>query len=571
MSFLYSFLESTIHLSVPLIFAALGGYFSERAGTVNIALEGLMLIAAFASAAAASIFHSAAIGLLFGIAAAVLFSSLHGFLCLKLKTDQILSGLAVNLLAMGLSPFFSKALFDTSGATPSLSRSEKIAPFIFTSPLVLAAFFFCGFAYWAHHNTKLGQYIRFAGEHPAALESQGVSTNKVRWIGVLLCGFFCGLGGAYLSIDHGSGFSRSMTAGRGFIALAALILARWHPLWLLGTALLFGAIDSIQMLLQGVPILHGATLPVQWIQMIPYLTTLIVLSGLASRKNTKVFVPKALGTVSVLAVVFSTLLFSGCEYTDSAIALFNEKLAPQLGIRLEKNANGKLSAQKPGEAQTPADLHKQVNGEFLQELFQATLGREAREEEFVKLMNVLDQGAHYEGIYNGVVYSREYREKERGAADVGAVKAYAKIMTQIILDQKYDPLKIHNRAEAKPDVPPLEEAPIPQPSAQERAELEQLYEKEAIVLPSYTLKRRLGEEVLKTIDLKKEYREKLATWYGRFSFFLNKMGVDFGLAQRNSTDEYYHYKWALEADLDRLKWECLNRIHKILNMGTATN
>lgn len=500
---------------------------------------------------------------------ALLFSSLHGFLCLKLRTDQILSGLAINLLAGGLPPVFSKAVFGSSGNTPSLSSTDRIPALFSMSPLLLAAFLFCGLAYWVHQKTKFGQYIRFAGEHPIALESQGVSPIRIRWAGVLLAGVFCGLAGAYLSIDHGSGFSRNMTAGRGFIALAALILARWHPMWLLATALLFGAIESSQMLLQGVPLLHGSPLPVQWIQMIPYITTLLVLSGFATRKAAKVFVPKALGLFSVLTLLMGMLfVFSGCDYKDSAIALFNEKLGPMFGIHLEKTSQGSITTKKPGSSETGADSHKQVNGEFLQELFLATLGREAHEEEFVRLMNVLDQGGHYEGLYNGIVYSREYREKERGVAEVGAVKAYAKIMAQVILDQKYDPLKIHNKEEVKPDVPPLEEPPPPQPTPQERAELEELYEKEAIVLSTYTLKRRLGEEILKTIDLKKEYREKLAAWYGRFTFFLNKMGVDFGLSQRNAQDEYYHYKWALEADLDRLKWECLNRIHKVLNTGT---
>ncbi|MEW6056141.1 MAG: hypothetical protein AB1540_05955 [Bdellovibrionota bacterium] len=259
------------------------------------------------------------------------------------------------------------------------------------------------------------------------------------------------------------------------------------------------------------------------------------------------------------------LLLPGCNPADNAVKFFNENIGGKIGFKLEATEKNS-PAPSPEPSPTLSLEHRRVNGEFIKELFKVVVLRDLKsEEEFIKYMNVLDQGGHYEGIYNGIVYSSEYREKERGVASVPALKAYSEILAQIILDQKYDPLKIPKTENPAVPLPTADSVKAPEPSDAERMALVAELEKDGIARSLFTLKRRLGEEALKTIDLKKEYREKLATWYGRFTVYLNKRGVDFRLPERNKMDEYFHYKWALDAEEDRLKWECLNRLHTILN------
>ena len=274
-----SFLFTALRLSTPLCFAALGGYCSERSGTVNIALEGMMLTGAFTAAVIAHQTHSATLGVCGGVAGAMLMAALHGFLCITLKSDQIISGMAINLLAVGIPPVVSKALYDMSGGTPLLQAIERVQPVWGISPLALGAFVATAALFIVHSRTRVGQYLRFAGEHPDALQSQGINVRHVRWLGVLLSGVLCGLGGAYLSIDHGGAFARNMTAGRGFIALAALIIGRWTPHGAVAAALVFGGVEATQILLQGTALPDGQTVPVQWIQMLPYIATLVILAG----------------------------------------------------------------------------------------------------------------------------------------------------------------------------------------------------------------------------------------------------------------------------------------------------
>jgi ABC-type uncharacterized transport system permease subunit len=290
------FLLTALRLGTPLSYAALGGYCSERSGTINIALEGMMLIASFTSASIAYHTHNPWLGILGGIAGALLLALLHGFLCIELQSDQIISGMAVNFLAAGIPPVLSKALYDMSGSTPGLVAHDRIPEWFGLSPIALLIPFMA-FALWLiHRHGKLGQYLRFAGEHPAALQSQGISIRRVRWTGVLLAGVFCGIAGAYLSIDHGSGFARNMTAGRGYIALAALIIGRWTPLGAVAAAFVFGAVEATQILMQGASFGENQTVPVQWIQMLPYIATLVILAGVVGGRFGKARAPKALGT-----------------------------------------------------------------------------------------------------------------------------------------------------------------------------------------------------------------------------------------------------------------------------------
>ena len=290
-----AFLHTALRLSTPLGYGALGGYCSERSGTINIALEGLMLMGAFTAAVIAHQTHNPWLGVGAGVLGAMALASLHAFLCVGLGADQIISGLAVNLLAAGIPPVVSKALYDMSSGTPMLENKERVGEIFGTSPLMLGMFVALGLIYLIHTRTRLGQYLRFAGEHPEALQSQGIHVKRIRWAGVLLSGALCGLAGAYLSIDHGAGFTRNMTAGRGFIALAALIIGSWTPLGAFIAALVFGAIESSQILLQGVTLPSGQTVPVQWIQMLPYIATLFILAGLVGSRFGRSRPPKELG------------------------------------------------------------------------------------------------------------------------------------------------------------------------------------------------------------------------------------------------------------------------------------
>lgn len=278
--------ESSLRLATPLIFAALGGLLSERSGIVNIALEGKMLVGAFAAAAFAAWSGSPWLGFLAGGVAGLLMGLIYSGLVLPLRANQIVAGTGINMLAMGVVPFAGKVLYDVTGSTPALTMDERFS----VAPLFIALFsavVVTAFLKW----TRAGLWVAFAGEHPEALAAAGVSVRRVRWCTVTTAGFLAGLGGASLSIYLASSFSRNMTAGRGFIALAALILGKWRPVPAVIACIFFGLADAAQIRLQG---LHGfglERLPVQFIQILPYVITVVVLAGFVGRARA----PKALG------------------------------------------------------------------------------------------------------------------------------------------------------------------------------------------------------------------------------------------------------------------------------------
>jgi simple sugar transport system permease protein len=278
---------STLRLATPLIFAALGGMFSERAGVINIALEGLMLIGAWAAAVGTLLTHSPWVGSAFGMAAGILLAAIHGFFVIRLRANQIVAGMAINMFAFGLTPFLCKILYDVTGSTPAIPIAERFqsAPVYFVWLAVALAFAVMKF-------TSAGLWVSFAGEHPEALDAAGVRVNRVRWAAVLISGALAGLGGATLSIFLSSSFSRSMTAGRGFMALAALIFGKWHPIGAALACLLFGFTEAVQIRLQGVVLWGTQPIPVQFIQILPYVVTILVLAGFVGRSRA----PKALGT-----------------------------------------------------------------------------------------------------------------------------------------------------------------------------------------------------------------------------------------------------------------------------------
>ena len=277
---------STFRVSTPLLFAALGGLISERSGVVNIALEGMMLLGAFTAAAVTYATHSLTLGALAAVGSGIVLAGFYALFVIELRADQIVAGTAINLLAAGSTPFFCKILYGSSTSTPSLPLSLR---FQFLPVWVACG---CVFLTWAWLKyTPSGLWVLFAGEHPEALSSAGVSVKRTRWFAVLLSGVLSALGGASLSTCLASSFSRNMTAGRGFMALAALIFGKWKPIPAALACLLFGFADSLQIRLQGVILWGNDPVPVQFIQILPYLVTVFVLAGVVGKSRA----PKALG------------------------------------------------------------------------------------------------------------------------------------------------------------------------------------------------------------------------------------------------------------------------------------
>jgi ABC-type uncharacterized transport system permease subunit len=273
-------LLSGLRLSLPLIFAAYGGMLSERSGIANIALEGYLLASSFGAAATMAMTHSLPLSLAMGVVAAVIVGLVFCFFTLKAKADQIITGMAVNLFVMGLLPVLSKSFFEVSGQTPSLPIDERITsvwPFA-----VLAVMVVIGVAFY-FSRTVLGLRVWAAGENPQALRTQGVSVELTRLKSILLGAIIASIGGIYLSMGSGSGYTRNMSAGRGYIALAALIFGRWKPWPTLGGCLLFGVADALQIQLQSVPIFGDKPLPTQFVQALPYIVTLLFLAGFVGK------------------------------------------------------------------------------------------------------------------------------------------------------------------------------------------------------------------------------------------------------------------------------------------------
>jgi simple sugar transport system permease protein len=282
-------LASTIRFATPLVFAALGGMFSERSGVVNIGLEGLMLISAFAGVVGAFLSGSVWVGLLFAVGAGLLFALIHAVMCVTFEADQIISGTAINLLALGGTAFLMVIVFGQGGTSPDVDKFDPIAiPLLSAIPVIGPALFdqsllvYLMYAmvpttYFVLFKTPFGLRIRATGEVPEAVDTAGVSVARMRYYGVALSGMLAALGGVYLSMSLLSSFTENMTAGRGFIALAALIFGRWHPVGAFGAALLFGF--GLALTIRVPP----EAIPNEFIQMIPYVLTIVVLAGFGGR------------------------------------------------------------------------------------------------------------------------------------------------------------------------------------------------------------------------------------------------------------------------------------------------
>lgn len=278
---------STLRLSTPLILAALGGLFSERSGVINIALEGMMLAGAFTAAAVTYAAGNPFVGLAAGMLAGMLVAALHAVACIQYKADQVVTGTAINILMIGMPAFLSGAFFLSSGSTPQIPKGQLI-PYL---PMIIA-FALVPITWYVLYKTPFGLRLRSVGENPEAADAAGVPVARMRYAGVLLSGLLAGIGGAYLSIGQSSLFTRNMTSGRGFIALAALIFGKWRPFQTLLACLLFAFTEAVSIQMQGVVKLpSGEDIPVQFIHMVPYVLTIVVLAGFIGSSRP----PRALG------------------------------------------------------------------------------------------------------------------------------------------------------------------------------------------------------------------------------------------------------------------------------------
>jgi ABC-type uncharacterized transport system permease subunit len=276
-----AFLFSAVRLTTPLLLAALGGLYSERSGVVNIALEALLLAGAFTAATVTHFTGNPWVGLLAAIVAGVVVALVHGVACIRFRADQVVSGTALNIVFLGLPQLLAGALFESTGATPQLPK-EQLLPL---APIVIA-FGLVPVTWYVLNQTRFGLRLRAVGENPEAADTAGVDVSRVRYLGVALSGVLAAIGGAYLSLGQASLFTRNMSAGRGFIALAALIFGNWRPVQTMLACLLFGAAEALSIQMQGV-----SRVPVQFIQIIPYVLTLVVLAGFIGRSRP----PRALG------------------------------------------------------------------------------------------------------------------------------------------------------------------------------------------------------------------------------------------------------------------------------------
>ncbi len=306
--------DATLRVATPLILCAMAGLFSEKSGIIDISLEGKMLMAAFAAGGIAAVSGSAWLGLAAAVLASVLFSLIHGLACITHKGNQVISGLAINILASGLTVTLGIAAFAKGGQTPLLAKSERFSaitlPFADVATviplfgpfykevisghnlLVWLALFTVWLSWFVIFRTRFGLRLRAVGEKPEAVDTAGVSVDGLRYRAVIIAGIFCGIAGAYLSVAHGAGFVREMTAGKGYIALAALIFGNWRPVPALMACLMFGFLDALAARLQGVELPYLGQTPTDLILVLPYVLTVVLLAGFIGRATP----PAAIGT-----------------------------------------------------------------------------------------------------------------------------------------------------------------------------------------------------------------------------------------------------------------------------------
>ncbi|EYD70678.1 ABC transporter permease [Limimaricola hongkongensis] len=298
-------LDTTIRLATPLLLACLAGLFSERAGIFDIGLEGKMLASAFLTAAVAAVTGSVLVGTVAGIGAALMLAGIHGLASITFRGNQLISGVAINFLAAGLTVVVAQSWFGQGGRTPQLSGNARfetidlpLAAEMRDIPifgpiyaelisghtlLVYVGLLMVPLTWWVLFRTRFGLRLRAVGENPAAVDTAGVSVVGLRFAAVAICGVLTGLAGAYLSTGLQAGFVKDMTAGRGYIALAALIFAKWRPWYALGACLLFGFLQAIALRPDVIEGTLGFEVGVQLLDALPYILTVVILAGFVGR------------------------------------------------------------------------------------------------------------------------------------------------------------------------------------------------------------------------------------------------------------------------------------------------
>ena len=302
---LLQILDSTMRLATPLLLACLAGLYSERAGIFDIGLEGKMLMAAVASASVAYFTDSAWWGVLAGIGGAMIFAVVHGVASITFRGNQLISGVALNFVASGITVLIAQSLFAQGGRTAPLEGAARFAPLDLPgaealrgvpvlgpfyaevisghSAMVYIALLLVPVSWWALFRTRFGLRLRAVGENPAAVDTAGVSVVRLRYTAVMITGVLCGLAGAYMASGLQAGFGREMTAGRGYIALAALIFAKWRPWYALYSCMLFGFFQALALRPDVVERVMGMKVPVPALDALPYILTVVVLAGLVGR------------------------------------------------------------------------------------------------------------------------------------------------------------------------------------------------------------------------------------------------------------------------------------------------
>jgi len=310
-------LASTLRVSAPLILCALAGVLCERAGIIDLGLEGKMLMTAFTAAAVGTVTHSLPLALAAAIAVGVALSMLHGYACVSHRGDQVVLGMAITMTASGLTVVLGIAWFAQGGQTPPLPDSVRLDGW-FTGAgevvaqvpvvgrvlsialfghnlMVYGALVLVAAVWWLLYRTRFGLRLRAAGENPAMVDAAGVSVKALRYQALALNGVLASLAGSCLVLAQNPSFIPNMTAGRGYMALAALIFGKWHPVGAMLACLLFGFLDAISIRLQGAVLpdwlFGGGEVPVQAIQALPYVLTVVLLAGFIGKS----IAPKALG------------------------------------------------------------------------------------------------------------------------------------------------------------------------------------------------------------------------------------------------------------------------------------
>jgi ABC-type uncharacterized transport system permease subunit len=302
---LLQILDSTLRLATPLLLACIAGLYSERSGVFDIGLEGKMLAAAMCAGAAAALSGSVWIGLLAGIGGSLAFAAVHGVTSITFRGNQLIAGVALNFLASGLTVLVAQALFGQGGRTPPLDGAARFQPITlpFAEALsgvpvigpfykevisghslpVYAAFAIVAATWWVMYRTRFGLRLRAVGENPAAVDTAGVSVTGLRFAAVAITGILCGLAGAYMATALQAGFGKEMTAGRGYIALAALIFAKWRPVAAMWACLLFGFFQALANRPDVVEAVVHVKVPVPFLTALPYVLTVLVLAGFVGK------------------------------------------------------------------------------------------------------------------------------------------------------------------------------------------------------------------------------------------------------------------------------------------------